>query len=192
MSGLGSLSSLGPLSMLFAVPFLAAGITYTIVRAVGLDHGEGVLWALIVFGIALVLVLATLVGVWLRKKVKAGKLEEGLAGGGYDQKGEIDPRRSREHVLDEPLVARHVDDAQAVVAEVQVREAEVDADPASFLFLEPIGVDAGERPDQLGLAVVDVAGGPQDELAMSHRPGMMLGNVSYVRHSGHPFIRMNG
>jgi len=76
-----------------------------------------------------------------------------------------------------------------VVAEIQVRKAEVDADPALLLFLEAIGVDAGERPDQRGLAVVDVTGGSQDELAVSHRPAMMLGNVSHVRHSGHRFIQ---
>ena len=39
----------------------------------------------------------------------------------------------------------------------QVREAEVDGDAAALLFLQAVGVDAGERPDERGLAVVDVA-----------------------------------
>jgi translation elongation factor EF-G len=33
---------------------------------------------------------------------------------------------------------------------------------ALTLFTQPIGVDAGERGDERGLAVVDVTGGPDD------------------------------
>ena len=47
-----------------------------------------------------------------------------------------------------------------------VGEAEVDGDAAGLLLLQPVGVDAGQRPDQRGLAVVDVAGGADD-----HGPG---------------------
>ncbi len=46
-------------------------------------------------------------------------------------------------------------------------EAEVDGDPALLLLVPAIAVDAGERLDQARLAVVDVAGGADDD--PSHR-----------------------
>ena len=49
--------------------------------------------------------------------------------------------------------------------ERQVGEAEVDRDAALLLLLEPVGVGAGERAHERALAVVDVAGGPDDERA---------------------------
>jgi len=39
-----------------------------------------------------------------------------------------------------------------------VREAEIDSDAAALFFLESVGVDAGERLDQCGFSVVDMAG----------------------------------
>ena len=56
---------------------------------------------------------------------------------------------------------------------VQVGEAEVDGDAAALLFLEAVGVDAGEGLDQRGLAVVDVAGGADDD--GFHRFGIVAG-----------------
>ena len=43
-------------------------------------------------------------------------------------------------------------------------EAEVDGDAAALLFFQAVGVDAGQRFDQRGLAVVDVAGGADDDV----------------------------
>ena len=83
--------------------------------------------------------------------------------GGDDEQHEIDAVRAGEHVADEALVPRHVDDAGgAPVAEIEVRESEIDRDAALALLLQPVGVDAGERLDQRRLAVVDVAGGAED------------------------------
>ena len=45
------------------------------------------------------------------------------------------------------------------------REAQLDADAALLLLLEPVGVGAGQRRDQRGLAVIDVAGGAEDVVA---------------------------
>ena len=44
----------------------------------------------------------------------------------------------------------------------QIGEAEVDRDAARLLLLQAVGVDAGQRAHQRGLAVVDVAGGADD------------------------------
>src|SRR5438105_2760177 len=70
-----------------------------------------------------------------------------------------------EHVLDEALVAGDVDDAEAEVAEVEGGEADVDGDAAGLLLRQPVAVDAGEGLDERRLAVVDVAGGAQDQIA---------------------------
>ena len=43
-------------------------------------------------------------------------------------------------------------------------EAEVDGDAAALLLFEAVGVDAGEGLDQRGLAVIDVAGGADDDV----------------------------
>ena len=45
------------------------------------------------------------------------------------------------------------------VGELERRVAERDRDPALLLLGQPVGVLAGERLDEPGLAVVDVAGG---------------------------------
>ncbi len=51
---------------------------------------------------------------------------------------------------------------------MQMREAQIDGDAAALLFLQAVGVDAGERFDQRGLAVIDVAGGADNDVL--HRP----------------------
>ena len=66
--------------------------------------------------------------------------------------------RARQHVVHEPFMSRHVDEADDLAARPgPVGEAEVDGDAARLLLLEAIGVDAGELADQRGLAVIDVA-----------------------------------
>ena len=82
-----------------------------------------------------------------------------------DQHGQVEARRAGQHVADEPLVARHVDHRQAVIADLQRREAQVDRDPALLLGRQAVGVDAGQGPHQRRLAVVDVAGGADHEVA---------------------------
>jgi len=62
-------------------------------------------------------------------------------------------------------VAGDVDEAQPQVRrKLQVGKPEVDGDAAALLFFQAVGVDAGERFDQGGLAVVDVAGGSHDDM----------------------------
>ena len=66
--------------------------------------------------------------------------------------------------------------------------AELDREPAPALLVEPVRVLAGERPDQRGLAVVDVPGGGDDvhlsaRLEPVARPGGRLGQV-VVRSAG--------
>ena len=53
---------------------------------------------------------------------------------GHDEHSQVDTRGAGEHVLDETLVARHVDDAEPVVAEVEDGKANVDGDAACFFL----------------------------------------------------------
>ena len=69
------------------------------------------------------------------------------------------------HVVDEFLVARHVDDAGPVPArQVKPGKAEVDGDAAALLLLPPVRVAAREGFDQGRLPVVDVARCPYDNV----------------------------
>ena len=78
--------------------------------------------------------------------------------GCHHEQGKVNPAHAREHVVDEPLVPRNVYDADlAAVGKGHPREAEVDGQPALLLLLEAVRVDAGERVDERGLAVVDVS-----------------------------------
>ena len=83
--------------------------------------------------------------------------------GGDGEQHEIDAVRAGEHVLDKSLVAGHVDDARrSTVGQIEMSKTEIDGDAALFFFLEPVGVGAGERFDQAGFTVIDVAGGADD------------------------------
>ena len=48
--------------------------------------------------------------------------------------------------------------------QVEMGKAQLDRDPALLFLLQAVGVDAGDRPHQGRLAVVDVAGGAQNDL----------------------------
>ncbi len=85
--------------------------------------------------------------------------------GGHDEDGQVDAGGAGEHVLDETLVAGHVDDAEAERRQIEDGEADVDGDAARLLFRQTIAVDAGQGLDQRGLAVVDVAGRAEDQIA---------------------------
>ena len=47
-------------------------------------------------------------------------------------------------------------------------EAEVDRDAASFFFRQPVRIDSGKCFDQRTLAMINMAGGREDEMFMIH------------------------
>ena len=102
-------------------------------------------------------------------EVLAGLGHDRLVGGHHQQHG-VDPVRARQHVADEPLVAGNVDErSHEAVAQIEVGEAQVDRDAALLLLLQPVRIDAGERPHQRALAVVDVPGGADDQRPHARR-----------------------
>ncbi len=82
----------------------------------------------------------------------------------HDQEGEVNRAHAGDHVLDEILVAGDVDDAERNVIEDELREAELDRDSALLFFRQPIRLCAGERTDERGLAVIDMAGSGESEM----------------------------
>ena len=83
--------------------------------------------------------------------------------GSHDEEGEVDAAHSGQHVLDEPLVAGHVHDADLPPAgQRQPREAQVDGHLPPLLLLEPVGVDARQGAHKAGLTVINVSGGSDD------------------------------
>ena len=95
-------------------------------------------------------------------KVLAGLRHDAVVGRD-DQQDEIDAAGTGQHVVDEFLVAGHVDEPEhSAIRRRQIGEAEVDGDAARLFFLEAIGVDPGERVHQGGLAMIDMAGGADD------------------------------
>ena len=88
--------------------------------------------------------------------------------GGHDQQRRVDLTRTHEHVADELVVPRHVDEVELrSVRQVEVGVADVDRHAPAPLLGQPVGIDAGQRAQQGRLAVVDVARGPDDD---GHRP----------------------
>ena len=91
--------------------------------------------------------------------------------GGDDEKGEVYAGDAGQHVADEAFVTGDVDESQHPAAlEIDIGEAEVDRQAAGLLLRQPVGIDAGERLDQGGLAVIDVSGGGDDH-ALPASPG---------------------
>ena len=86
-----------------------------------------------------------------------------LIGCHHEEHG-VDAVNSGQHVLEESLVPGHVDDAQVASAgQVHVSKAEIDGHPSALLLFQAVGVDAGQGLDQARLAMIDVAGGADDE-----------------------------
>jgi hypothetical protein len=80
-----------------------------------------------------------------------------------NEHSQVDTGRPGDHHPHETLVTRHVNDADdGLVGPVRGRqrqpgEAEFDRHPAGLFLRQAIGIDAGQRLDDRGLAVIDMA-----------------------------------
>ena len=85
-----------------------------------------------------------------------------LIGGDHEQH-QVDSAHPAQHVLDESLVAGHVDDPHRDARGRHERsEPEIDRDAALLLLGQSIGVDARQAAHHRRLAVVDVPRGAHD------------------------------
>ena len=85
---------------------------------------------------------------------------------GYHHQHRVDSANAREHVLHETLVAGYIDEADMEFADTGVGEAQINGDSAFLLLLEPVGIDSRQSAYQGALAVIDVAGGTDDSVAV--------------------------
>ena len=94
----------------------------------------------------------------------AGLRHDRFVGGDHEE-DEVDSADAGQHVLDELLMPRYVDEPEPqVVPQIEVRETDVNGDATALFFLEAVGIDTGEGFDQRGLAVIDVAGCADDDV----------------------------
>src|SRR6185369_8580240 len=79
----------------------------------------------------------------------------------------VDAGGSRDHRAHVVLVAGDVDEIHGALGKLEPREARHDGQPPRLLLGQPVGVDAGERPHEARLAVVDVT--DDADRALLHR-----------------------
>ncbi|MNS93486.1 hypothetical protein D3C72_1276650 [compost metagenome] len=80
-----------------------------------------------------------------------------VIGGDHEQR-EVDAACARGHGVNQLLMARDIDQAEHVaVLERHVRIAKLDREAARLPFLQSVGIHARQRPDQAGLAMIDMS-----------------------------------
>ena len=89
-----------------------------------------------------------------------------------DEHGQVQPRRPRQHVADESLVPRHVDQGKVVGPQRERCEPQVDGDPALLLGGQPVGIHPRQGADQRRLAVVDMPRRPQHQVTLTASPSI--------------------
>ncbi len=96
-------------------------------------------------------------------------LRHGAVIGRDDHQRVLHGRHARDHVVDEPVVPGHVDEADGirVVVAADVRESKIDGEPAAFLFFEAVGVLTRQAAHQARFAMVDVPRKGNDHGALS-------------------------
>ena len=82
---------------------------------------------------------------------------------GDDENDEVDAADAGQHVLDESLMARNVDERQMQALDCRMGETEIDGDASRLFLLEPVRIGAGQRLHERALAVVDVARRSDDD-----------------------------
>ena len=108
----------------------------------------------------------------------AGLRLDGLVDG-HDEQHQVDTAHSGEHVFHKTLVTGNIHETQAKFRrQLQVSETDVDGDAAALFLFETIRVDAGESLHQGGFAMVNMAGGTDDNVlhgARYHRTTRLCG-----------------
>ena len=67
-------------------------------------------------------------------------------------------------MVQEAYVPRDINEAEFMtLGHFGIGEAGLDGQPACFFLFQPVGIDTGETLDEAGLAMVDVAGGTDDQ-----------------------------
>src|SRR5436309_9445039 len=88
--------------------------------------------------------------------------------GRHHQEYKIDSTDAGEHVAYKTLVAGDVNKTQPQLfagrsGECQVGKSQVNGDASALFFFETVGVNSSQRLNQGGLAMINVAGGADDD-----------------------------
>src|SRR5690606_9003818 len=88
--------------------------------------------------------------------------------GGDDQQDQIYAGSASDHILDETLVTRHINQGRPSPArQLKLGETKVDGQSTTLLLRQPVGILTGQSQDQRRFAMIDVAGSSDYEI--SHR-----------------------
>ena len=83
-----------------------------------------------------------------------------------DEQDQIEARQAGDHILDELFMPRYIDDAgPRTVRQVEPGKAQVDGQSPFLFFRCRIRIDPGQGPDQRRLAMIDMAGRPDDDMS---------------------------
>src|SRR5215470_12899119 len=89
---------------------------------------------------------------------------------GDDKHDKIDSADAGQHVLNEPLVAGHIDEPDGCVGvDGEICKTDIDRDAAFLLFLQAIRVDSGERFDERCFSVINVSCRTYDDVRHNNR-----------------------
>ncbi len=87
---------------------------------------------------------------------------------GHHQQRMVNAADARQHIGEEFFVAGHVDKAQHPAVRLRpVGVAQIDGHAAALFFRQAIRVDPGDRLQQSGFAMIDMAGGGDDHDALN-------------------------
>ena len=83
------------------------------------------------------------------------------------QQDDVDAANAGQHVAHKALVPGHIDESQPQLlaglgCQFQVGKTEIDGNAPPLLFFQPVGIDAGKRLHQRGLAMIDMTGRAND------------------------------
>ena len=94
-----------------------------------------------------------------------------------DEHHQVDAANTGKHVFYESFMAGNVDETDCCVGgQRQVREADIDRDPAFLFFFQTVGVNSSKSLDERRFAVIDVSGGAYDNVR--HRSSCTKGSGS--------------
>ena len=91
--------------------------------------------------------------------------------GRHDEQGQINPPHPRQHILDKPLMPRHIHNTNFPSARQRhPRKAQINGHLPLLLLREPVGINIGKRLNQRRLAMVHVPG--RANYIHTFRPGL--------------------
>src|SRR5438067_12463617 len=103
-----------------------------------------------------------------------------------NQEREIDRSDSGDHVADEIFVSWNIDNPDVNLfalrsGEIEFGKSEIDRNATSFFFRQTIRIGSSQRFDERALAMVDMAGGGENEIC--HRVVQAVRMASMTRSS---------